>query len=62
MKIKYQSINVTPPPLDVKIVVKKSQFAFSDGAKIRVMDSIIWSEDSAAEWLIGSGFDLWAEV
>ena len=62
MKINYQFTSITPPPLDVKIVVKKSQFAFSDGAKIRVMDSIIWSEDSAAEWLIGCGFDLWAEV
>ena len=62
MKINYQFTSITPPPLDVKIVIKKSQFTFSDGAKIRVMDSIIWSEDSAAEWLIGSGFDLWAEV
>ena len=62
MKIKYQFTSITPPPLDVKIVVKKSQSTFTDFARIRVMDSIIWSEESAAEWLLGSGFDLWAEV
>jgi len=62
MKINYQFTSITPPPLDTKLVVKRSKFVFSDGAEIRVMDSIFWSEDSAAEWLIGSGFDLWAEV
>ena len=30
--IKYLSVGVNPPPLDTKIIVKKSIFDFDDGA------------------------------
>ena len=62
MRINYQFTSITPPPLDTKLVVKRSKFVFSDGAEIINMDSKIWSEESAVESLIGNGFDLWAEV
>jgi hypothetical protein len=60
--INYLSIGVNPPPLDTKIIVKKSAFNFDDGAEIINMNSNIWSEESAVESLIGNGFDLWALV
>ena len=62
--IKYLSVSVTPPKLDVKIIVKKGfdNYTFDDGAEIVNMSSNIWSEESAAESLIGNGFDLWSLV
>lgn len=62
MKIKYETISINPPPLDTKIVVKKSDWVFDDGAEIVNMSSDTWSTESAVESLIGNGFELWAEV
>jgi hypothetical protein len=60
--IKYLSVGVNPPPLDKKIIVKKSEFNFDDCAHIITMSSDNWSEESAAEFLIGSNLTLWAAV
>jgi hypothetical protein len=60
--IKYLSVGVNPPPLDTKIIVKKSEFNFDDCAHIMTMSSNNWTEESAAEFLLGGGFSLWAEV
>lgn len=62
--IKYLTVGVNPPPLDKKIIVKKApkDFIFDDMANIRTMSSDIWSQESAAEYLIGNGLTLWAEV
>tara|TARA_R110000787_G_scaffold167889_2_gene280859 strand:- start:6628 stop:6810 length:183 start_codon:yes stop_codon:yes gene_type:complete len=58
----YLSVGVNPPPLDTKIIVKKSEFNFDDCAHIITMSSDNWSEESAAEFLIGSNLTLWAAV
>lgn len=60
--IKYLSVGVNPPPLDKKIIVKKSIFDFDDGAKIIELNG----NEASLEWhvseLIGSGHTLWAAV
>ena len=58
----YLSVGVNPPPLDTKIIVKKSEFTFDDCAQIRTMSNDYWTEDTAAEFLLGGGFDLWRLV
>tara|TARA_R110000744_G_scaffold321118_3_gene427254 strand:+ start:1631 stop:1813 length:183 start_codon:yes stop_codon:yes gene_type:complete len=58
----YLSVGVNPPPLDTKIIVKKSEFNFDDCAHIMTMSSDNWTEESAAEFLIGSNLTLWAAV
>ena len=54
--MEYLSIDINPPPLDTKIIVKKLVFNFDDGAEIINMNSNIWSEESAVESLIETGF------
>jgi len=60
--IKYLSIGINPPPLDTKIIVKKSIFDFDDGAKVVELNG----NEASLEWyvsdLISSGLTLWAEV
>ena len=60
--IKYLSVGVNPPPLDTKIIVKKSIFDFDDGAKV----IMLIGNDASLEWhiseLIGTGHTLWAVV
>ena len=60
--IKYLSVGVNPPPLDTKIIVKKSIFDFDDGAKVIELNG----NDASLDWyiseLIGTGHTLWAEV
>tara|TARA_R110002096_G_scaffold66306_1_gene161378 strand:- start:30423 stop:30608 length:186 start_codon:yes stop_codon:yes gene_type:complete len=60
--IKYLSVGVNPPPLDTKIIVKKSVFDFDDGAKIVELNG----KDASLDWhiceLISSGHTLWTSV
>ena len=62
--IKYLSVGINPPPLDVKIIVKKAEgdFNFDDCAVIMTMSSSNWSIESAVEFLIGNKLTLWAAV
>lgn len=60
--IEYLSVGVNPPPLDKKIIVKKSIFDFDDGAKVIELNG----NEASLDWhileLINSGHTLWAEV
>ena len=60
--IKYLSVGVNPPPLDTKIIVKKSIFDFDDGAKVIELNGREASLDWYVSDLISSGLTLWAEV
>ena len=60
--IKYLSIGVNPPPLDTKIIVKKSVFNFDDGAKVIELNGHEASLDWYVSDLISSGLTLWAKV
>ena len=60
--IKYLSIGINPPPLDTKIIVKKSIFDFDDGAKVIELNGREASLDWYVSDLISSGLTLWAEV
>jgi len=60
--IKYLTVGANPPPLDVKIIVKKLDFTFDDCAKVMTMSSDHWSEESAVEFLEGHKLTLWATV
>jgi len=58
----YLSIGVNPPPVNTKIIVKRSSYDFDDGAKIVILSD----EDASLDWhlmgLICEGFDLWSLV
>lgn len=60
--IKYLSVGINPPPLDTKIIVKKSIYDFDNGAHVTELKE----SDASLDWhitqLIVSGFTLWAEV
>lgn len=60
--IKYLTVSINPPPLDTKLIVKKSVFSFDDCAKVITMSSDHWSEESAVEFLEGHKLTLWAAV
>lgn len=62
--IEYLTVGINPPPLDTKILVKKAEgdFNFDDMAKLHTFSSDHWSEESAAEFLIGHKLTLWAAV
>ena len=60
--ITYSTVGIVDGLLDKKIIVKKSEFNFDDCAHIITMSSDNWSEESAAEFLIGSNLTLWAAV
>ena len=60
--IKYLSVGVNPPPLDTKIIVKKSVFDFDDGAKVVELNGNKASLDWHVSELISSGHTLWAAV
>ncbi len=60
--IKYLTVGVNPPPLDTKILVKKSEFAFDDNAKVMTLSSNNWSQETAVEFLEGHKLTLWAIV
>jgi hypothetical protein len=61
--ITYNSIGVTYPPLDVKILVKKDNYTFDDAAEVKTMESAMWSnEEEAAMYLLTESFELWAQV
>lgn len=62
--IKYLTVSINPPPLDTKLIVKKAEgdYSFDDMAKIHIFSKENWSEESAAEFLIGSKLTLWAVV
>ena len=65
MNIEYVSIGVKSPPLDEKILVKRSinTVLFDDRAEVKTMDSAMWSnEEDAAMYLLTEGFELWAQV
>jgi hypothetical protein len=60
--IEYLKLSTSPPPLEVQIVVKKSEFKIANEAKIEVLSG----QDASREWhcesLISHGFDVWAFV
>lgn len=60
--IEYLSVGINPPPLNTKIIVKKSIFTFDDGAKIIELDVRQASLDWHISNLISEGLTLWAEV
>ena len=60
--ITYSTVGIVDGLLDKKIIVKKSEFNFDDCAHIMTMSSNNWSEESAAEFLLGGGFSSWAAV
>lgn len=60
--IKYLSVGINPPPLNKKIIVKKSIFTFDDGAKIVELEESKGDIDWHVSNLIDDGLTLWAEV
>ena len=58
----YLSVGVNPPPLNKKIIVKKSDFVFDDGAKIVMLKGEEASLDYHLLGLVCDGFDLWRIV
>ena len=60
--IKYLSVGINPPPLNTKIIVKKSMFDFDNGAHVIELKESDASLDWHIEQLIISGHTLWAEV
>ena len=60
--MEYLSISINPPPLDVKIIVKKAKFTFDDGARLRIMKNELWTQSGAVQHLIDDGFELWSKV
>jgi len=62
MKIKYETISVNPPPLNVDVLFRMGKGAFSQSVRVIVFDSRDWSVESMVEQLIGDGYIEWAEV
>ena len=62
MKIKYETISVNPPPLDVNVLFRMGKGAFSQPVRVMVFDSRHWSVESMVEQLISDGYIEWAEV
>jgi hypothetical protein len=60
----YLTVSVNPPPLDVKIIVKKEtgKFTFDDGAKIMTLDSNLDSIDGYVMALVVDKLTLWRLV
>ena len=61
----YLTVSVNPPPLDVKIIVKKdinSEFSFDDSAKIMTLDSKLAKLDEHIMNLIVDKLTLWRIV
>ena len=58
----YLSIEVNHPPLDKKIIIKKSKGVFSDSAKIVTLKIEGGSLDYHVWDLTTDGFDLWRLV
>lgn len=58
----YLSIAINPPPLEVQIVIKKSEYTIDSGARVETLSG----HDASQEWhcgnLIAEGFDVWAFV
>ena len=61
MMTKFKNMANHQPPLDVKLLIKKSLFAFDDGARVVTFNSHM-SKD--IQWHIDyfSGHDLWLFV
>ena len=62
MKIKYETISVNPPPLDVDVLFRMSKGAFSQPARVMVFHSRHWNVEGMIEHLISDGYIEWAEV
>lgn len=62
--MRYLTVGTNPPPLDTKIIIKKAvgDFKFDDCARIHTLDSSLWSQESAVEWLTSHKLTLWAAV
>jgi len=60
--IEYLTVTINPPPLDEKILVKKSQCAFDDGARVIILGSKEASLNWHIEELVSTGYTLWAKV
>ena len=60
--MEYLSISINPPPLDVKIIVKKETYIYCDYAEIKTMKTEEWTQEGAAQHLINDGFELWSKV
>ena len=62
MKIKYETISVNPPPLDVDVLFRMSKGTFSQPVRVMAFDSRHWSVENMVEQLVGDGYIEWAEV
>ena len=58
MSITWSSIDVTIPPMDTKIILKKP----NGDIAIRVMDSNGSSHEWAVDWLISENFTKWSDT
>ena len=62
MKIKYETISVNPPPLDVTVLFRKSKGVFFQPVRVMVFHSKYWDVENMVEQLISDGYIEWAEV
>jgi hypothetical protein len=62
MTISYLNTIINPPPLNVKIVVKKSMYKIHNEAKLIVLSSRYGDEQWHVDDLICQGFDMWQFV
>jgi hypothetical protein len=62
MKIKYETISVNPPPLDVDVLFRMSKGTFSQPVRVMVFHSKYWDVEDMVEQLICDGYIEWAEV
>ena len=61
MKIKYETISINPPPLDIQILVVKTGVYGETGAVV-TYSSLVYSEQEMMDRLADEGFTKWAEL
>lgn len=58
----YLSITINPPPLEVQIVIKKSNYKIHNEARVDILCGNEASQDWHCGNLLAQGFDVWAFV
>ena len=62
MTIKFLSVSVTPPPLDVQILIKKGEYKIYNEARVCILHDSDSTQEFHCDDLLSHGYNLWQFV